>query len=184
MDCEWYEHFKCVFNRSYTLGSDFLFGNNDTSGENDNLIELNHPTDPKEVREAIHKLKSGKVNGCDGILADMLKRAGHTAVQFLTKYFRAVFNEGVYPEEWLKAIIIPISKKGNKNSSENYRGISLLSLISKCYTLVLNQRLVSRAEENDRLSYAQAECRQGYSTTNHIFTCNAIVEKKPIEKRW
>ena len=117
MDCEWYEHFKCVFNRSYTLGSDFLFGNNDTSGENDNLIELNHPTDPKEVREAIHKLKSGKVNGCDGILADMLRLAGDTAVQFLTKLFSAVFDEGAYPEEWSKALIIPISKKGIKNNT-------------------------------------------------------------------
>ena len=84
----------------------------------------------------------------------MLKLAGDTAVQFLGKLFSAVFDEEVYPEEWSRAIIIPIFKKGNKNNTDNYTGISLLSLISKCYTSVLNKRLVSRAGENDKLSDA------------------------------
>ena len=61
----------------------------------------------------------------------MLKLAGDTAVQFLTKLFNIVFDEGVYPEQWSKAIIIPLFKKGNKNNTDNFSGISLLSLISK-----------------------------------------------------
>ena len=50
-------------------------------------------------------------------------------------------------------------------------------MISKCYTSVLNKRLVTWAEENGKLSEAQAGFRQGYSATDHIFTLNAIVEK-------
>ena len=50
-DCEWYEHFEGVFNRSYTQGNDFfLFEENNTGGENENLTELNRPTDPQQVR--------------------------------------------------------------------------------------------------------------------------------------
>ena len=143
----------------------FLFEENNTGGENENLTEFNRPIDAQEIREAIRKLKSGKAHGCDRILANMLKLAGDTAVQFLTKLFSAVFDEGLYPEEGWKAIIIPIFKKGNKNNTDNYRGISLLSLISKCYTSVLNKRLLSWAEENDKMSDAQAGFRQGYSTT-------------------
>ena len=41
----------------------------------------------------------------------MLKAAGGTAV-----LFNAVFDEGVYAEEWSKAIIIPIFENGNKNN--------------------------------------------------------------------
>ena len=108
----------------------------------------------------------------------MLKLAGDTAVQFLKKLFSAVFDEGLCPEQWPMAIIIPLFKKGNKNNTDNYRGISLLSFISKCYTSVLNKRLVSWAEENDKSSDAQAGFRQGYSTTGHIDTLNAIVEIK------
>ena len=43
-DWEWYEHFKGVFNGSYTPGGDLVFENNDTSGENENLTELNRPS--------------------------------------------------------------------------------------------------------------------------------------------
>ena len=68
----------------------------------------------------------------------MLKVAGETAVQFLTKLFNVLFDQGVYPEEWSKAIIVPILKKGKENITDNYRGISFLILISKCYTSVLN----------------------------------------------
>ena len=78
---------------------------------------MSRPIEPQEVREAVLQLKSGKAHGCDGILADMLKLAGDTAVQFLTKLFSAVFDEGAYPEEWSKALIIPISKKGIKNNT-------------------------------------------------------------------
>ena len=72
----------------------------------------------------------------------MLKVAGETAVQFLTKLLNVLFDQGVYPEEWSKAIIVPIFKKEKENITDNYRGISLLSLISKCYTSVLNKRLL------------------------------------------
>ena len=112
----------------------------------------------------------------------MLKVAGETAVQFHTKLFNVLFDEGVYPEEWSKAIIVPISKKGSENITNNYRGISLLSLLSKYYTSGLNKRLVTWAEENGRLSEAQAGFRQSYSMTDHIFTLNTIVEKS-LSKR-
>ena len=112
----------------------------------------------------------------------MLKVAVETAVPLLTKLFNVLFDQGVYPEEWSKAVIVPIFKTGKENITDSYKGISLLSLISKCYTSVLNKRLVTWAEENGKLSVAQAGFRQGYSTTDHIFTLNAIVEKKAYLK--
>ena len=133
-DCEWYEHFKCVFSEINTPFSNFTFGNDAVNDNIETLADLNRSIDPQEVREAILKLKTGKAHGTDGILADMLKVAGETAVQFLTKLFNVLFDQGVYPaEEWPKAIIVPIFKKGKENITDNYRGISLLSLISKCY---------------------------------------------------
>ena len=80
----------------------------------------------------------------------MPKLAGDTAVQFLTKLSNADFVEGVYLEEWWKAIIISIFKKGNTDNTDNKGvgwGISLLSLIGKCYTSVLNNKLVTWAGE-------------------------------------
>ena len=81
-DCEWYEHFKCVFGEINTLFSNFTFGNDAVNDNIETLADLNRSIDPQEVREAIRKLKTGKAHGTDGILADMLKVAGETAVQF------------------------------------------------------------------------------------------------------
>ena len=116
------------------------------------------------------------------MLADMLKVAGEAAVQLLTKVFNVPFDQGVYPEEWSKAIIVPIFKKGSDNITDSYRGIPLLCLISKCYTSVLNKRLVTWAEENGKLLEAQAGFRQGYSTIDHTFTLNAVLEESLFKR--
>ena len=59
-------------------------------------------------------------------------------VPFLTLCFNKVFTDGTYPEEWTRAVIILLHKKGDLKDLDNYSGISLLSVISKCYTCVLN----------------------------------------------
>ena len=76
-----------------------------------------------------------------------------------------------------KAIIVPLHKKGDPNDMDNYRGISLLSVLGKVFTFILNKRLTEWTVSNDVLSDAQAGFRKTYSTTDHIFTMNACNEK-------
>ena len=54
---------------------------------------------------------------------------------------------------------------------------SLLSIISKCYTSILNKRLYAWLEENDKISECQAGFRKKYSTVDQIFNLYAIVQK-------
>eukprot|EP00745_Piridium_sociabile_P024691 TRINITY_DN39152_c0_g3_i6.p1 TRINITY_DN39152_c0_g3~~TRINITY_DN39152_c0_g3_i6.p1 ORF type:complete len:696 (-),score=54.33 TRINITY_DN39152_c0_g3_i6:199-2037(-) len=107
----------------------------------------------------------------------MLKAGGHEVHIFLTKLFNAIFDKGVYPREWSKAIIIPIHKKGNPDNVDNYRGVSLLSIVSKSYTSILNTRLYSWLENNNLISECQAGFRKKHSTVDHIFTLNAVIQK-------
>ena len=80
------------------------------------------------------------------------------------------------PEEWSKAIIIPLHKKGDKNNPDNYRGISLLSILSKVFTHIINSRLTHWTERNSVLNDAQAGFRKGRSTIDHMFTLYAAIE--------
>jgi len=111
------------------------------------------------------------------VMPEMLKLSGNNTVPFLTRCFNKVFTDGTYPEEWTRAVIIPLHKKGDLENPDNYRGISLLSVISKCYTYVLNTRMKEWMEENEKIIELQAGFRHGYSTADHIFTLSAIVEK-------
>ena len=94
----------------------------------------------QEVRNAIRHLKAGKSAGPDCILAEMLKVAEPVIVPYLKNIFNVLFDKGMLPKEWSKAIIIPLHKKGDKNNPDNYRGISLLSILSKVFTHIINSR--------------------------------------------
>ena len=172
---DWYEHFKGIFSDTG------ISGETSTDYPEDESVELSSTLDQKisedEVAKSIRNLKSGKACGLDGILADMLKAGGREVIVFLTKLFNCIFDLGYYPEEWAKAIIIPIYKKGNTDLVDNYRGVSLLSIVSKCYTSILNQRLYNWLEDNEKIVEAQAGFRKNHSTTDHIFTLYAIAQK-------
>jgi hypothetical protein len=72
-----------------------------------------------------------------------------------------LFEHGIFPDEWSKSVIIPLFKKGNHNVTDNYRGISLLCVISKVFSFVLNNRLYSWAEKEKKIIEEQAGFRKG-----------------------
>ena len=72
---------------------------------------------------------------------------------------------------------MPIFKKGDNNNPDNYRGITLTSIIGKVYTHILNRRLSKWAQRERIVVEEQAGFREGYSTVDHIFTLYALVQK-------
>lgn len=131
----------------------------------------------EEVRSAIRKLKCGKAPGLDEISAEFLKSAETVVLPFLTNLFNALFENGLFPEEWCRSVIIPLFKKGDVNNPDNYRGIALLSVISKVFTSILNRRLYTWAEDNQKISEEQAGFRKQYSTIDHIYTLVSMIRK-------
>jgi hypothetical protein len=173
---DWLHHFKTVHSSEA-----------DVMGDSDpvcNSMQENHEVDclnaiitKDEVVESIKGLNCGKASGIDNILSEMLKAGNDAIIDFLVDLFNCVFEKGVYPTGWSKAIIIPLYKKGNPDMPDNYRGISLISVICKCYTSILNNRLYKWLEDNEKLVENQAGFRKDYSTTDNIFTLYAVVQK-------
>ena len=90
----------------------------------------------EEVKAAIRHLENGKAARPDGIIGEILKAAEESIVPFLVKYFNKLFKEGSFPIEWTKAIIVPLRKKGDPNDMDNYRGISLLSVLGSLHVYI------------------------------------------------
>ena len=93
----------------------------------------------------------------------------------LTKLFNKIMDQGEFPESWGKSILCPILKKGKVIDPNNYRGISLIDVLNKIFTGILNDRIYKYSTENDILEEAQACFRKGYSTTDNIFTRPYII---------
>ena len=83
----------------------------------------------EEVRKAIQHLKANKTAGPDVITAELLKDAQNEIILYLVHLFNELFTRGIFPSEWTKAIIISVHKKGNIDDRDNFRGISLLSIL-------------------------------------------------------
>ena len=81
-------------------------------------------------------MKSRKACGHDSVTVEMLKASGNIAVTFFIQLFNKMFSEAVYPEQWSRSVIVPLFKKGDEDIPNNYRGILLQSVASKCYTTV------------------------------------------------
>jgi hypothetical protein len=171
---EWFEHFKNVFSEC-DAGNGINTRNSEKQTPSDD--ELNKVISSEEVAEAIKHLNSSKAAGPDDVLAEMIKTGGAEVTSFLVKFFNHVFDSGIYPTEWSKAIVVPLHKKGNPDVPDNYRGISLISVLCKCYTYILNRRLYSWLEHNSKIEENQAGFRRDYSTVDHIYTLYSVIQK-------
>ena len=89
--------------------------------------------------------------------------------------------QGEYPTAWTSAIIIPIHKSGNKNDPDNYRGVSLLSILGKVFAHILNKGLSWWQEEN-KIAEEQIGFRTEYSTMYNVFVLYAIVQRYLTKK--
>ena len=68
------------------------------------------------------------------------------------------------PKDWKKAFVSPIYKKGARNVAENYRPISLTSVVCKIMEKFVKEAILSHLIENNLLSNKQFGFISGRST--------------------
>ena len=73
-------------------------------------------------------------------------------------------------------MIVNLFKKGDKEDPGTYRGITLLSVVSKVFCKVVNNRLVQYLDCGGKLRVGQAGFRVGRSCTDNIYALNEVVQ--------
>ena len=139
--------------------------------------EMAHPPSADELERAVTKLRNGKAAGQSEILPEMLKAACCNAGFFnhLLELVTSIWNEQRVPQDWVDAILIPIPKKGDLRSCDNWRGIALLDVVGKAVATILQERLQTLAEQE--LPESQCGFRKERSCTDMIFVIRQLVEK-------
>ena len=90
-------------------------------------------------------LQNGMAPGPDGIGIELFKCDVRFFAPLLLELYNTILKSGDYLTAWCDAIICPIHKGWPRTDENNYRGISLLSVVGKIFTNVCNNRLVSWA---------------------------------------
>ena len=110
---------------------------------------------PEMVAKKIKAMKDNKSPGVDGIPPKLLMETVEQISIPLARVFNLSLKEGVVPFEWKEANIIPLFKKGSRNKSENYRPVSLTSVICKLLERLIKGHMVDFLVKHKLLNSSQ-----------------------------
>ena len=85
------------------------------------------------IAKIISHLDPNKVHVHDILSIRMIKLCRNSICKPLSRNFNDYLNKCKFFHEWKKANIVLLQKKGNKQSLNNYRPISLLPICSKIF---------------------------------------------------
>lgn len=121
---------------------------------------------PGSIKTMIGKLSSRKAPGSDKITVTQLKKLPFKQFAELANIINAIIRLQHFPTVWKHAHIAVIPKRLAKNSTADYRPISLLSSISKLAERVILQALQSFMFENNLIPNEQFGFRESHSAVH------------------
>ena len=119
------------------------------------MEELDNPPTMEELSKAIDRLTCGKASGNDEIPPEVLKSGKPALLQPLHDLLCLCWEQGYIPQDMRDANIVTLHKnKGDRSDCNNYRGISLLSIVGKVFARVVLCRLQALASR----VYPESQC--------------------------
>ena len=100
------------------------------------------------VKKVITNLDTSKASGPDCIPVVVLKNCEPELSYILAKLFNKCLKESCFPDCWKVSSVVPMFKNvGEKSTAKNYRSVSLLSVVSKVFEKLVNNRIVDHLEK-------------------------------------
>ncbi|XP_075170471.1 uncharacterized protein LOC142242833 [Haematobia irritans] len=137
--------------------------------------DLDKEIDILDVTRAVNKAKLNKAAGEDRIPYEYYKNAPNELLQEIANTCNILFEKGELDMLFIKTIIYPILKKGDKTQPSNYRGISFMNCLPKIMMGIVADRLSNWTEKHNKLNEYQAGFRKNYSTADNIFNLSSII---------
>ena len=168
----WVEHYSELYTRENMVSENALNAVECLP----TLEDLDREPTVTELHKALDRLASGKAPGRDGIPAEILKCCKENIIPELHEILCLCWREGAVPQDMRDANITTLYKnKGDRSDCNNYRGISLLSIVGKLFARFALKRLQTLAER----VYPESQCgfRSQRSTIDMVFSVLQLQEK-------
>ena len=119
------------------------------------------------VTKVITNLDSSKASGPDCIPVVVLKNCEPELSYILAELFNKCLKESCFPDCWKVSSVVPVFKNvGDRSTAKSYHPVSLLSVVSKVFEKLVNNRIVDHLEKCGLFSDFQYGFRSSRSTAD------------------
>jgi Reverse transcriptase (RNA-dependent DNA polymerase) len=122
----------------------------------------------KLITEKINGLKQDSAPGPDNIHPRLLKELKDVLCKPLAIIFRHSIDTGTVPQDWKKAKVVPIYKKGSKSDPGNYRPVSLTSVPCKLLESLIKDAVMKHLTSENLIKQSQHGFMPGRSCTTNL----------------
>ena len=120
------------------------------------------------VLEKLNNLNVNKSLGPDEISGKLLFEIRHELVGPLTKIFNYSISQGIVPQDWRDANVVPLFKKCSKKQCQNYRPVSLTSVVGKILEKIVKDFIAKHLNEHELLKDSQHGFTSGRSCLTNL----------------
>ncbi|CAM4533257.1 unnamed protein product [Lepidochelys olivacea] len=131
--------------------------------------EGDQPSVEKEVvRDYLEKLDEHKSMGPDALHPRVLKKLADVIAEPLAIIFENSWRSGVVTDNWKKANVVPIFRKGKEEDPGYYRPASLTSVPGKIMEQLLKESILKHLEERKVIRNSQHGFTKGKSCLTNL----------------
>ena len=105
-------------------------GKRERQSEKGNILEC-------EVKWALGSISTNKTSGGDGIPVELIQILKDDTVKVLHSICQQIWKTQQWPQDWKRAVFIPVPKKGNTKECSNYCTVALISHASEVKLKIL-----------------------------------------------
>jgi hypothetical protein len=126
----------------------------------------------------IKNLKKSNSSGPDGMTVTLLQEVSNSISVPLACLFRKSMQEGIVPQDWKDAIVVPIFKKGVKSKPSNYRPVSLTSVVCKLMERIVKDVIQDHLLKNNLLHNSQHGFLPHKSCTSNLLEFLEVITQE------
>ena len=130
------------------------------------------------VHRQLRSLNPYKATGPDDISPRVLKELADVLSHPLTQLFQKSLDTSTVPDDWKKARVTPLYKKGDKYMPSNYRPISLTCVTCKILEHIVTSQLTRHLETKGKLNKRQHGFRKLRSCESQLTELTCDISKK------
>ena len=133
---------------------------------------------PKMVKKVIMNLDLSKASGPDCIPVVVLKNCELERSYILAELFNKCLKESCFSDCWkVSSEVLVFKILGERSTAKNYRPVSLLSVVSKVFVKLVNNRIVDHLQQCGLFSDFQYGFRSSQSIADLLTVISDIIAR-------